>query len=425
MKIKLFTGFLISIFFTFSNLLFAQDTSPAWDHFTFATQPSPYLNIQLGRHHGSILGNQAYVATVTNVSQSNIEVTGSVVAYLICGNQVSSQFDVTLKPGETEGGGSAVLLNDEGLGGNAITTDCEGTKIYPDPTNQPTLYYINRIKSVGIINLNVVLIKDQNADNNAGTTNQTTASNNTINNSPSSTPANNYNNPSTKIPGEQAKAEVQQTTNNVTNQIRNGDTQTTGQDATQLASAIGNLIGAISNNHHQNSSSQPVAKDNNVNNYSPPPSYTPPSANNNGYIDPPAANALINAKAPDINFAETNGSVFKLSDYAGKKVLLIFWGSYDDNSITQFSIVKSYYSSLIQKHITVIGIAEEFSRYQWQAAIKDNILPGLQLSELNGTGNDTYENYKITKLPILFYINPSGNIIQVSDTFSGIKPYIK
>jgi peroxiredoxin len=136
-------------------------------------------------------------------------------------------------------------------------------------------------------------------------------------------------------------------------------------------------------------------------------------------------NPLINSKAPDIQFTQPNGKTFKLSDYSGKKILLVFWASYNDASIEQFNIIKANYQQLLAKGVEVIGIAQEYSSYQWQTAIKDNELPGLQVSELNGTVNDTYPYYHIEQLPSIFYINISGIVVAERDNFNQVKTLIQ
>ena len=223
-------------------------TPPAWDFLNLTSQPSVYINILLGKQHENFMDGQAYVGTITNISLNKVHVTGTIVAYLTCGNQVSSQFDVTLNPGEVAGGGTPALFNADGLGGHAMNTDCQGNKIYPDPTNNPTFWYYDRIKDVGITNLQVTIIKNDTAP-------VITSDNNTVNNNVSSNPTNNSNsnnntanNNSTTITS-QKQAQMQQFTNNVSNQMQGGQPESTAQAASELGSSLGSLIASISSSN--------------------------------------------------------------------------------------------------------------------------------------------------------------------------------
>jgi peroxiredoxin len=389
----------------------AQDNAPAWDYLN-VKQINPNINIQLGKQHENFMDGQAYVAAINNISTNKVNVTGSVVAYLTCGNQVSSAFNVTLNPGESAGGGSPALLNMDDLGGHAMNTDCLGEKKYPDPVNRPTYYYLDRIRTVGITNLRVTIV----IDNSSYTSTQ---SSNT--NSSSQATSTNYNNQSQNSNANTGKStQVQQRRSTlVTPKIYNG-TSSTAETNAQIADGITNIIGIIANHNNVNRTNQNTASTETTtqnDNYTPPPrtNYTPAVTN---------SFPLVNAKAPAIQFTQANGTVFKLSDYAGKNVLLVFWASYNDASIEQSNIIKANYSFLNSKGIVIIGLAQEYSSYQWQTAVKDNQLPGLQISELNGPGNDTYQNYQLTQLPTLFFINAAGEIAAESYSFDGIKSSI-
>ena len=209
-------------------------------------------------------------------------------------------------------------------------------------------------------------------------------------------------------------------------QIQQQQNTSNAQATSNLAGALGNLISTISSSNKQNTPPPPPAEDNNTTNtYVPPTTDTPnPPFNSYQYQPPPPAYlTLINTKAPDIDFAQNNGT-FKLSDYAGKNILLIFWGSYNQKSVEEVKNATTDNTFLSTQRITIIGIANEYSRYQWTSAIESNNITGIEVSELNGIDNDSSAAYHVTDLPVIFLISSSGYILKVSSQYADIKNYL-
>ena len=74
---------------------------------------------------------------------------------------------------------------------------------------------------------------------------------------------------------------------------------------------------------------------------------------------------------------------------------------------------------------TVVGIGMEFSRYQWQNAITENNLPGIQLSEFGGNETETSKAYNVNRLPFMVLIDKSSEIIIQESDFEILKSFIK
>ena len=72
------------------------------------TTSSGRLHVTLAKHKCIGLTGQAYTATIQNISGNRLHVVGKVYANLVCGNRVFVDFDYTIEPGETKGGGNAV-----------------------------------------------------------------------------------------------------------------------------------------------------------------------------------------------------------------------------------------------------------------------------------------------------------------------------
>ena len=114
-------------------------------------QPSPLVNVRLARDKYTGITGQEYSAIITNVTSQKIKVTGTLSAVTVCGTQVSNNFDVTIKPGESKGG-SGYMFDMDGLTGTVQKENCANPQVSADPDN-PKLKRYNRIKTVTITNL--------------------------------------------------------------------------------------------------------------------------------------------------------------------------------------------------------------------------------------------------------------------------------
>lgn len=98
------------------------------------------------------------------MSQLPRHVVGSLSARTVCYNDVTINFDITIKPGETLGGKS-FLFDIDGLTGTVMGSDCDKEKVFPNP-NDKTYYVYDRISSVYIkITKNVLVDDGKKAEN--------------------------------------------------------------------------------------------------------------------------------------------------------------------------------------------------------------------------------------------------------------------
>jgi hypothetical protein len=163
--------FLYLLSFSITYKCFCQSSGP-WETLNLTTQPSAKLYITLGKNTTSAFGGQAYTATIKNISSKRVFIKGTLIAYLTCGNQVSSDFDFDLEPGEIGGGGSAMGINS--ALGLAKSGDCKGKELTPY-ADRPNYHEYDRIKSVGIDNL---IVKDYNSPGQSSTSGDNTSGSN-------------------------------------------------------------------------------------------------------------------------------------------------------------------------------------------------------------------------------------------------------
>ena len=115
------------------------------------TQPSPNLNIRLVYDKYNLISGQQYAIIIQNLSNKNMHIKGQLAAVLVCDNEVSTRFDVVLKPYEKMGG----ELGD-GMTGLVYTKDCEQFEVLKDDKGYEAH---NRIRTIQLRSYSSVIEK--------------------------------------------------------------------------------------------------------------------------------------------------------------------------------------------------------------------------------------------------------------------------
>lgn len=122
-------------------------------------QPSQYLHVRLMHDKYHLISGQQFTTKITNITNKEIVVKGKITATTVCGNSKSSDFDVTIKPGATEGGHN--FLDDAtGMTGIIFPEECKKPQVlhpYPDKPNRTEK---NRIRSLSISFSSIKFVED-------------------------------------------------------------------------------------------------------------------------------------------------------------------------------------------------------------------------------------------------------------------------
>lgn len=121
----------------------------------------------------------------------------------------------------------------------------------------------------------------------------------------------------------------------------------------------------------------------------------------------------IGQPAPDIELADTAGKLVKLSSFRGKYVLLDFWASWCGPCRAENPNLVKVYNKFKDKNFTIISISlDKFdSKALWLAAIKNDGLSWLQLSDLKFWDSAAAKLYGVQAIPQNFLIDPNGIIV--------------
>lgn len=126
-----------------------------------------------------------------------------------------------------------------------------------------------------------------------------------------------------------------------------------------------------------------------------------------------AKRAQTGIKATDFTQNDLNGKPFTLSSLRGKYVLVDFWASWCAPCRAENPNVVKAYNELKGKNFEIVGVSLDYpgSKGAWAAAVKNDGLPWIQVSDLKGWKNEVALIYGINSVPQNLLIDPQGMII--------------
>ncbi len=123
--------------------------------------------------------------------------------------------------------------------------------------------------------------------------------------------------------------------------------------------------------------------------------------------------SFIGQKFRELEEADVNGAMHKLSEYAGrgKWVLVDFWASWCGPCKAEMPNVTAAYKKYHSKGFEIVGVSFDRDKDRWVKAIKDWDMPWIHLSDLKYWNNAAREVYGVDAIPDNILIDPEGNIV--------------
>jgi len=117
--------------------------------------------------------------------------------------------------------------------------------------------------------------------------------------------------------------------------------------------------------------------------------------------------------SPAINFTQNtpDQKPFTLSSLKGKYVLIDFWASWCGPCRGENPHLVSAYSEFKDKNFEIVSISLDEKKDRWLAAIKQDNMSWIHVSDLKGWYNKVAAAYGIRAIPRNFLIDPNGIII--------------
>ena len=114
---------------------------------------------------------------------------------------------------------------------------------------------------------------------------------------------------------------------------------------------------------------------------------------------------------PDYLGKTTDGTVIKVSDYAGKAVVVSFWATWCLYCLKELPVLNAIQGSKVKDHIQVIAVNTE-DRATFRAAARA-LAPSFTIGMTNDQDKKASAAYGVSGIPHMLIIGKDGKIVRV------------
>ncbi|MDR2836911.1 MAG: redoxin domain-containing protein [Bacteroidales bacterium] len=124
----------------------------------------------------------------------------------------------------------------------------------------------------------------------------------------------------------------------------------------------------------------------------------------------------IGEKVPDFNITDPNGKKITISQFLGKKVILYFWASWNEKSISQISKILQLRES---KNAEIIFVSLDDNFRSWNNCLKDINLVGMNnVCDFKSWESIIVKIHNIKQLPHYIIIAEDGSLEETNNNLS-------
>lgn len=116
-------------------------------------------------------------------------------------------------------------------------------------------------------------------------------------------------------------------------------------------------------------------------------------------------------QAPDFALQDINGKTFKLSDFLGRKVVLVFWASWCPDCRAEVPQLKAMHAAANPEKVAFVSVSFDRTLEALQNYVNENYLPGVQLFDPAGKKESKVAaDYGVKWIPSLYLIDETGKV---------------
>ena len=123
--------------------------------------------------------------------------------------------------------------------------------------------------------------------------------------------------------------------------------------------------------------------------------------------------AFIGQQFTDLEMADVDGKMHKLSEYVGNGHWLFvdIWASWCGPCRAEMPNVVAAYEKYHGKGLEIVGLSLDDNKEAWEKAIKSLNMPWVHLSDLKAWKSVVTDVYKVWSIPDNLLIDPQGKIV--------------
>lgn len=116
-------------------------------------------------------------------------------------------------------------------------------------------------------------------------------------------------------------------------------------------------------------------------------------------------------QAPDFVLQDINGKTFKLSDFQGRKVVLVFWASWCPDCRAEVPELKAMQASANPEKVAFVSVSFDRTLEALKTYVAENYLPGVQLFDPAGKKESKVAaDYGVKWIPSLYLLDEQGKV---------------